>query len=145
MFFVRCHIIVRCFRGWNISNDNLSFRKKDRIRCPFFRRRAVDLLEAILGGARFVLARHKSLDVTPVKTTGLKRVGLTIDQICDVIREDFEARQYYVTGRLTKAIYSDDCFFDAPDPDMPVTGLRKYVDAVSHLFEHRSSRVDLLR
>ncbi len=24
-------------------------------------------------------------------------------------------------------------------------GLRKYVDAISHLFEHKSSRVDLLR
>jgi hypothetical protein len=49
-------------------------RRKDRIRCPFWRRRAVDLLEAVLSGARFLASRHKSLDVTPVKPTGNKRL-----------------------------------------------------------------------
>jgi len=57
---------------------------------------------------------------------------------------DYVERQYYVTGRLTKQIYADDCFFDAPDPDMPVTGLTKYVDAISNLFERKSSQVQLL-
>lgn len=90
------------------------------------------------------MARHKSLDVTPVTATGTKSVGLNLAEMADVIREDFETRQYYVTGRLSKRIYADDCLFDAPDPDMPVKGLRKYVDAISHLFEHKSSKVDLL-
>jgi hypothetical protein len=90
------------------------------------------------------VARHKSLDVTPVRTTGGKTVGLSLTEVAQIITQDFEERQYYVTGRLSKRIYADDCFFDAPDPDMPVRGLRKYVDAISHLFEHRSSKVDLL-
>jgi len=97
-----------------------------------------------LTGSLLAVARHKSLDVTPVKTTGAKSVGMTVAEVADVIREDFEKRQYYVTGRLSKRIYSDDCFFDAPDPDMPVKGLRKYVDAISHLFEQKSSKVELI-
>ena len=48
-----------------------------RIRCPFFRRRATDVVE---GGGRvlsFVLARHRSLDLTPPRATGPKSVGLS--------------------------------------------------------------------
>jgi len=41
-------------------------------------------------------------------------------------------------------MYADNCFFDSPDPDMPVRGLRKYVDAISNLFESRKSSIDLL-
>jgi hypothetical protein len=36
------------------------------------------------------------------------------------------------------------CFFDAPDPDMPVTGLEKYISAISNLFEKRGSDLQLL-
>jgi hypothetical protein len=46
---------------------------------------------------------------------------------------------YYVTGRLSTDIYRDDCFFDGPDPDMPVTGLRKYMNAASQLFDQKQS------
>jgi hypothetical protein len=46
---------------------------------------------------------------------------------------------YYITGRLNSTIYRDDCLFDGPDPDMPVRGLRKYLSAASHLFDHRLS------
>jgi hypothetical protein len=66
------------------------------------------------------VARHKSLDVFPPSRTGTKSVGLSLSEVAAVIKQDFEKRQYYVTGRLTKQIYADDCFFDAPDPDMPV-------------------------
>jgi hypothetical protein len=51
---------------------------------------------------------------------------------------------YYVTGRLTTAVYRDDCLFDGPDPDMPVRGLRKYLNAASQLFDQRQSRSELL-
>jgi hypothetical protein len=37
---------------------------------------------------------------------GAARQGLSIAALSEVIRADFEARQYYVTGRLTKAIYA---------------------------------------
>ena len=32
--------------------------------------------------------------------------GLSLTALSEIIRADFEARQYYVTGRLTKAIYA---------------------------------------
>ena len=49
-----------------------------------------------------------------------------------------------MTGRLTREVYSDACFFDAPDPDMPVDGLEKYIEAISNLFEVRRSECELL-
>jgi len=126
-------------RWWN----NL-FRKKDRIRCPFWRRRAADSLDAVLAVGRFVLARHKRLDVQPVTSLGVKTVGLDTAAVRDLIEGDFRERNYYVTGRLSRRVYADDCYFNSPDPDTPVVGLRKYVDAISHLFEQKSSRVELL-
>ena len=52
---------------------------------------------------------------------------------------------YYITGALTKNIYRDDCYFDGPDPDMPVSGLQKYLLSVSNLFDRRKSRADITR
>jgi len=133
------------------------WQNNQRIRCPFWRRRGVEMLEAALTVGRFVLARHKSLSVPlPYLDNAASAAGgaaqaadatdaaMAVEDVLAVIEADFTERQYYVTGRLSKAIYADDCFFDAPDPDMPVRGRRKYVDAVSHLFVHKSSRVDLL-
>jgi len=121
------------------------FRKKDGIRCPFWRRRAADLLETALGLGRFFLARHKRLDVNPlVISTGSKTTGLDLVEIKDHIQNDFQKGKYYVSGKLTKSIYADDCYFDSPDPDMPVRGLRKYVDAISHLFDQKQSDIQLL-
>mmetsp|Transcript_27102 Transcript_27102/g.37563 ORF Transcript_27102/g.37563 Transcript_27102/m.37563 type:complete len:313 (+) Transcript_27102:96-1034(+) len=120
------------------------FKNKDRIRCPFWRRRAVDTLETVLAVARFILARHKRLDVQPVRTSGSKTYGLAIADIKGILEEDFKERNYYVTGKLSRRIYADNCYFDSPDPDTPVTGLRKYVDAISHLFDHKTSKVQLL-
>eukprot|EP00466_Bigelowiella_natans_P004043 jgi/Bigna1/71211/fgenesh1_pg.14_\ len=54
------------------------------------------------------------------------------------------SRNYYVTGKLSRRIYADNCYFDSPIPDTPVTGLQKYVDAISHLFYHKTSKVQLL-
>jgi len=148
------HVKVREDRaGWSDAITGVeSFDKawakawndKERIRCPFWRRRAVDALEAALVVGRFVLARHKSLNLSPVAGTGEKKPMASAQEALEVIRSDFLERRYYVTGRLSKAVYSDECFFDAPDPDMPVSGLRKYVDATSHLFEPKSSSIDLL-
>ena len=118
---------------------------KDRIRCPFFKRRATDALEAALAVGRFILARHKSLlSLAPRSKGGAKATGLAPEALLEVIRRDFEEKRYYVTGRLTREVYSDACFFDAPDPDMPVDGLEKYIEAISNLFEVRSSECELL-
>ena len=50
------------------------------IKCPFFRRRAGDALEAAVAVAQFVGARHKSLEVPlmPRGDTGAKTPGLAL-------------------------------------------------------------------
>eukprot|EP00290_Baffinella_frigidus_P009938 CAMPEP_0180125348 /NCGR_PEP_ID=MMETSP0986-20121125/5141_1 /TAXON_ID=697907 /ORGANISM="non described non described, Strain CCMP2293" /LENGTH=228 /DNA_ID=CAMNT_0022064757 /DNA_START=49 /DNA_END=732 /DNA_ORIENTATION=- len=132
------------------------WQKNERIRCPFFRRRGTDMLEAALAVGRFVLARHKSLAMPLPYLEDVAAVGegarcaeagataMAVEDVLKVIEADYTVRQYYVTGKLTKGIYAADCYFDAPDPDMPVRGRRKYVDAISHLFVKRESRIDLL-
>jgi hypothetical protein len=130
------------------------------IRCPFWRTRAYDALESALSVANFVAARHKSfLDrpwlpgseaslfeplALPARKMGEKRLGLSVEEVMDVVRADMEERSYYVTGRLTSAIYSDDCFFDSPDPDMPVKSLARYSDALHGLFDPSLSAIELL-
>ena len=51
---------------------------------------------------------------------------------------------YYITGNLNATIFRDDCRFVGPDPDMPVQGLRKYLNAASQLFERSKSCAELL-
>ena len=61
------------------------------------------------------------------------------------IRTPISCIGYYITGMLTKSIYRDDCFFDGPDPDMPVRGLKKYLLSASNLFDRKHSRADIIR
>ena len=85
-----------------------AWRNKDRIPCPFFKRRATDVLEAALGVGRFILARHKSLLVfAPRSKGGAKVTGLAPEAVLEVIRNDFQDRRYYITGQLTREVYSD--------------------------------------
>ena len=125
------------------------------VKCPFFRRRSFDLLDAASSVFRFVLARHKSLDVPGLQcvddfatTAEAKRTGLPLSELEALIRHDWRAddgfKGYYITGRLSREVYSDHCFFDGPDPDMPVRGLRKYQASASQLFERKSSTAELL-
>jgi Uncharacterized conserved protein (DUF2358) len=81
-------------------------------------------------------------------------MGIAIDDLAQIIRHDWNNNHnnnnnhnkgYYITGRLTHSIYRDDCFFDGPDPDMPVRGLRKYLNAASQLFEVRHSTAELVQ
>jgi len=66
----------------------------------------------------------------------------------DTIRHDWKPEKqhkgYYITGRLNTTIYRDDCWFDGPDPDMPVRGVRKYLNAASQLFDTATSTAELL-
>ena len=76
-----------------------------------------------------------------------KSVNLALEEIREIIRQDWREdsnKGYYITGRLNTTIYRDDCFFNGPDPDMPVRGLRKYLNAASQLFDHASSTAELL-
>jgi hypothetical protein len=92
-----------------------AWENKDRIRCPFFKRRATDLLEAALAVGRFILARHKSLLPLASSSKGAPKItGQTAEAVLEIIRRDFEEKRYYITGRVTREIYDDACFFDAP-------------------------------
>jgi len=132
------------------------YRGASSIRCPFFRRRAYDLYDGLGMVLQFLVARHKSLPmpVLPGCSSGsisseAKTTGLSIDAVADIIKLDWRAniedgKGYYITGRITKSIYRDDCLFDGPDPDMPVRGLRKYLSSASQLFDHKKSCANLL-
>ena len=113
---------------------------------------------------RFLLIRHKSLDLigpppgcrSTVKSAKYK--NLELSEIVDTIRSDWKPKDmsasvvqqqqnnkgYYITGKLNTTIYRDDCWFDGPDPDMPVRGVRKYLNAASQLFDKSTSTAELL-
>ena len=121
------------------------------IKCPFFRRRAADALDNIDMVCRFLLIRHKSLDLPlgcrATAKTKDKTPDLPVNEIFNKILGDWKTetnKGYYITGRLNTTIYRDDCFFDGPDPDMPVRGLRKYLNAASQLFDYHKSHAELL-
>jgi hypothetical protein len=52
--------------------------------------------------------------------------------------------RYYVTGRLSLDHYHPRCFFDSPDPDMPVRSPEVFASALKGLFDRRSSSLELL-
>jgi hypothetical protein len=79
-----------------------------------------------------------------------KQKGLSLEELATILRNDWRAdtphhpnKGYYLTGRLTTAIYRDDCLFLGPDPDLPLRGLRKYLGVAAHLFEYQSSKATL--
>jgi len=140
--------------AWCVIRMEQWYRKALAIKCPFFRRRAADLLDAMDQVMRFLMIRHKSLDLLGPPPgwrcegeTCLKNKHLSIQETEQIIRNDWREdtnKGYYITGRLNTTIYRDDCLFDGPDPDMPVRGLRKYLNAASQLFDQGKSRSELL-
>lgn len=124
------------------------------IKCPFMRRRMADLLDAVDMVMRFLIIRHKSLDLIgpppgcrSPRMSKVKNYNLEIQDLVSTIQQDWRTdtnKGYYINGRLNTTIYRDDCVFDGPDPDMPVRGLRKYLNAASNLFDHSSSTAKLL-
>eukprot|EP00171_Calliarthron_tuberculosum_P020337 IDg20337t1 len=83
------------------------FERAGRVRCPFWRRRATDALEAATMVLRWGAARHASLLPLPA-TAAAAPYGpaLPISVRVARLRDDFERRQYYVTGRLSRELYS---------------------------------------
>lgn len=137
------------------------------IKCPFFKRRFSDFLDATSNIFQFILARHKSIlplsfidknfiyDSLPPGCKSLgenKQSNLSMQLLTRIIEKDWATnvntndygKGYYITGKLSRSIYRDDCLFDGPDPDMPVRGLRKYLAASSQLFERKESTCELL-
>ncbi len=211
--------IVSAVLDFYFNLDQL-YDKSIRIKCPFFRRRAADLIDNAATVVRFLLIRHKSLpglsdlfldnddlSSSPLLSnflpaaevsenhnilltsdhrghtvsvssshhnlmdivssppgckplgyhikrhpdgTSLKTRYLSISDITRQIQKDWiggthgQEKGYYITGKLDSTIYQDDCLFTSPDPDMPVRGLRKYLNAASHLFDPKLSDASLL-
>eukprot|EP00980_Cylindrotheca_fusiformis_P007033 scaffold1475_cov111-Cylindrotheca_fusiformis.AAC.12 len=130
------------------------YSKSLSLKCPFMRRRMADLLDGVDMVMRFLIIRHKSLDLIgpppgcrSCRVSQSKVQNLPMEDLKDIIRRDWREdtnKGYYISGRMSTAIYRDDCLFDGPDPDMPVRGLRKYLNAASQLFDHSSSTATLL-
>jgi hypothetical protein len=129
-----------------------AYRSALSLRCPFFRRRATDALEFADSTVRYLLGNRiaslgPAIALRGIESGGEKLFGLSLSELADVIRKDWREENkkgYYVTGRLTANIYRDDCLFDGPDPDMPIRGIRKYMNAASQLFEYKSTTSELL-
>jgi hypothetical protein len=149
---------------WCTTHLGVCYERSLTIKCPFLRRRSTDVLDGLESIMRFVIVRHKSLPlIGPPLAWSSSRLGglstmtanssssktelLPPEVLMDVIQNDWKpstSKGYYLTGRLTQSIYRDDCLFDGPDPDMPVRGLHKYLNAASQLFETKSSTAELL-
>ena len=140
---------------WCFDNIESSYKKALSWKCPFLRRRASDILDTADMLIRLLLVRDRtSLLGLPPSLRGVegplrreKSLQLTREELVEVIRKDWRQQNnkgYYVTGRLSTDIYRDDCLFDGPDPDMPVKGLRKFLNAASQLFDQRQSHAELL-
>ena len=171
----RVHLCKK-LTAYDIDNEIESWyaRCSQAIKCPFFKRRTADILDAASNIFQFLVARHKS--VLPLsfidqdykyhfppgcRSSGeQKKEGLSMSEIMSIIEKDWNVnissdihvdedevygknKGYYITGKLTRSIYRDNCFFDGPDPDMPVIGLRKYLAASSQLFDRKKSTCEL--
>jgi hypothetical protein len=155
--------------AWCVTHMEVLYSRSLSIKCPFFKRRSADLLDGLDMMMRFLVIRHKSLDLigpppgcrsttsnkiwqqggqTQTQVNQFqKRLHTTWEERLAILRHDWRPlshKGYYITGRLNTTLYRDDCFFDGPDPDMPVKGLRKYLNAASNLFDHATSTAELL-
>eukprot|EP00245_Coleochaete_scutata_P003909 TRINITY_DN15961_c0_g1_i1.p1 TRINITY_DN15961_c0_g1~~TRINITY_DN15961_c0_g1_i1.p1 ORF type:complete len:252 (+),score=43.32 TRINITY_DN15961_c0_g1_i1:27-782(+) len=72
----------------------------------------------------------------------VKRKNVPIEEIKGIIAGDIAERQYFITGKLTTAIFSENCRFK--DPTNDTTGLRKYLDVVNILFDPATSSHELI-
>lgn len=76
-----------------------------------------------------------------------KLFHLSINEMISIIQNDYSKHNnkgYYITGKVNTAIYRNDCYFNSPDPDMPIIGLNKYINAASQLFDYKTSTCQLL-
>lgn len=145
--------VLSPFESWCVANVEGMYDEALALKCPFFRRRASDLLDATDTLMRLFVIRNTSLLGPPPSLRGIggssteKSLRLSKEEVMEVIRKDWREdshKGYYVTGKLSANIYRDDCLFDGPDPDMPVRGLRKYLNAAAHLFDKRTTEAELL-
>ena len=140
-------------------------------KCPFLRRRASDMLDALDSVLenlyKVTLLPHDTTSSTcwtPIAwrkddrrlsettTSSPKLLHLSDTQFAQLIHRDWKVHSqhqqhkgYYVTGRINTQLYANDCVFEGPDPDMPVKGLRKYANAAGSLFCPKTSTCELIQ
>jgi len=68
-------------------------------------------------------------------------VNVPIDDIAKQLEVDLREGQYFVTGKLTRELFADDCRF--VDPTNDVVGLSRYLTALDLLFDNDTSSVEL--
>ena len=143
--------------AWCLSHLDQWYCKSQAIKCPFLRRRlgdALDNVETIMKNTVIRPECHELMGPPQAwrpaglnkKVNQIKYKGLDLESLRQYVLQDWKAdtgKGYYVTGKLTTAIYRDDCLFLGPDPDMPIKGLRKYVGVAAHLFDVEQSRATL--
>ena len=102
------------------------------IRCPFFRRRATDTLEALVVVGTWLRARHKRVDLTfgllPLSTRANSDIAsnartaaaarkvhnLPLNSLAALLARDFADKQCQVTGHLSRQLFDEACVFDGP-------------------------------
>jgi hypothetical protein len=143
--------------SWSMSKLDRWYSSSQSIKCPFFRRRYGDSLDVMESLMKHTIIRRERWHLmgapqahrpagTNNKLNKVKYKGLSPKQLQEYILNDWKAetgKGYYITGKLTTAIYRDDTLFLGPDPDLPLSGLRKYVGVATHLFDYHSSSAEL--
>ena len=151
--------------AWFVSRLDGWYSRSQSLRCPFFRRRCgdfLDIVESLI--RRLVIQPDHRPHLGPPQAfkptrpnAPPKQIGISKHKLKEMLLNDWKAtsneqnnknknnnKGYYLTGRLSTAIYRDDCLFLGPDPDLPLRGLRKYMGVASHLFDYRTSTATLL-
>lgn len=139
--------------AWCLSKLDRWYTASQTAKCPFFRRRVGDSLDTLEEWVKYTIIRKECWPMmgppqahrpagTNKKRNKIKYKGLSPTQLQNYVSNDWKAdtkKGYYITGKLTTAIYRDDCLFLGPDPDLPCSGLRKYAGVASHLFDYHTS------
>ena len=135
----------------------VAYDESQTIQCPFWRRRSGDVLDGVEHLVRSLvmlpnptrlahLPPPQSSSRTTATTDASTSTKITsIAQVQQALEHDWTVSNYYISGNLSINLYSPDCLFTGPDPDLPIQGLRKYVGVASRLFHKPSSKCELLK
>jgi hypothetical protein len=139
--------------AWCLSHLDIWYAKSQMTKCPFLRRRAGDFLDVVEAATKHTLIRRQCWPLMGMpqgcrpagynkKLRQINFRGLSLGQMKKHISKDWKmdsGKGYYITGKLTTAIYRDDCVFDGDDPDLPIRGVRKYAGVAANLFDYEKS------
>mmetsp|Transcript_46721 Transcript_46721/g.75151 ORF Transcript_46721/g.75151 Transcript_46721/m.75151 type:complete len:309 (+) Transcript_46721:78-1004(+) len=108
----------------------------------YSRRQSLRAGPKILGGAVLLSLTQKCEASKAASGNTGKSIGLPIQDIRDIVQQDFIYRKCLVSGDISQEIYADDCIFT--DPQMSVKGLQKFVRGTKALFVAERSELELL-